>query len=71
MVVGVDIRCARMCTYVWIGGRGGTCFERSGALAALAEPPYWMRMPSAHSAETFSLIQLSGDFVDDSYDSYD
>jgi hypothetical protein len=26
--------------------------ERASALAALAEPPYWMRMPAAMSAFT-------------------
>mmetsp|Transcript_5794 Transcript_5794/g.19166 ORF Transcript_5794/g.19166 Transcript_5794/m.19166 type:complete len:203 (+) Transcript_5794:1518-2126(+) len=32
--------------------------ESSGAFLALAEPPYWMRMPSAHAGLTFSEIHL-------------
>jgi len=34
-----------------------TCAERSGAFLAFAEPPYWMRIPSATAAPQFSLIQ--------------
>ena len=38
-------------------GRGGAHghAESSGAFLAFAEPPYWMRIASAHSAETLSL----------------
>lgn len=39
-----------------VGGRWGAAHghaESSGAFLAFAEPPYWMRMFSAHSVETF------------------
>merc|ERR1712166_200725 len=32
------------------------CAESASAFAALAEPPYWMRMPSATAADAFSAI---------------